>query len=115
MPNNSNIVFAAGQAQDLTDKRVHIIETTALPKSVAAMMAYNPEGDPQAVAADMADAARQLRTAEITYAVRDSDAFEGGIKAGDILAIIDGDIRVVDQHPEAHRAEGGGADDERRR
>lgn len=103
MPNNSNILFAARQAQDLTDKRVHIIETTAAPQSVAAMMAYNPEGDPRAVAADMADAARQLRTAEITYAVRDSDAFEGGIKAGDILAIIDGDIRVVDQHP-AHTA-----------
>lgn len=99
MPNNSNIVFAARQAQELTTKRVHIVETTSAPQSVAALMAYNPEADPEAVAADMAEAAAQLRTAEITYAVRDSDAFEGGIKAGDILAIIDGDIRVVESDP----------------
>lgn len=100
MPNNSNIVFAARQAKELTEKRVHIVETTAAPQAVAAMMAFNPEGDPEAVAADMADAARQLRIAEITYAVRDSDAFESGIKAGDVLAIIDGDIRVVADRPE---------------
>lgn len=100
MPNNSNIIFAARQAQELTTKRLHIIETTTAPQSIAAMMAYNPEGDPEAVAADMAEAAAQLRTAEITYAVRDSDAFEDGIKAGDILAIIDGDIRVVEDSPE---------------
>lgn len=96
MPNNGNIIFAARQAQELTSKRLHIIETTTAAQSVAAMMAYNPEGEPEAVAKDMAEAATQLRTAEITYAVRDSDAFENGIKAGDILAIIDGDIRVVE-------------------
>ncbi len=57
MPNNSNIVFAARQAQELTTKRVHIVETTSAPQSVAALMAYNPEADPEAVAADMAEAA----------------------------------------------------------
>lgn len=96
MPNNSNIIFAARQARELTSKRVHIVETRSAPQSVAALMAYNPEGDPAAVAAEMAQAAAQLRTVEITYAVRDSNAFAGGIKAGDILAIIDGEIRVVD-------------------
>lgn len=101
MPNNSNIFFAARQARDLTSKRVHIVETRSAPQSVAALMAYNPEADPEAVAADMAQAAGQLRTVEITYAVRDSDAFAGGIKAGDILAIVDGEIKVVDSEPHA--------------
>ena len=51
----------------------------------------------------MAEAAGQLRTVEITYAVRDSDAFEGGIKAGDILAIVDGEIKRRGSEPRTRR------------
>lgn len=95
LPNNSNVVFAARQAQQLSNRDVHVIETTAPPAGVAAMMAYNPHGEPADVSATMDAAARRVRTAEIAYAARDSEAWGDEIKAGDKLGIVDGEIKVV--------------------
>lgn len=102
LPNNSNIIFAARQAQQLSDKDVHVVETTAAPAGVAAMMAYNPLGEPADVSATMGAAAGRIRTGEVAYAVRDTEAWGDGIKAGDKLGIADGEIvAVVDGAEEA--------------
>src|SRR5690606_21075816 len=53
LPNNSNIVFTARQAMELTDRRVHVVPTRTVAAGVAAMMAYTPDGDPKTVAQTM--------------------------------------------------------------
>ncbi|HLT58785.1 MAG TPA: DAK2 domain-containing protein [Limnochordales bacterium] len=101
LPNNSNIVFTARQAMELTDRRVHVVPTRTVAAGVAAMMAYTPDGDPKTVAQTMDEAAKQVRTVEITYAVRDSEAWEVAVRAGDCIGLIDGEIRAAGPDPEA--------------
>lgn len=95
LPNNGNVVFAARQAQQLTSRDVHVIETKSPPEGVAAMMAFNPMEQAADVAETMDEAAGRVRTAEIVHAVRDSEGWGDGIKAGDMLGIIEGDIKVI--------------------
>lgn len=100
LPNNSNIVFTARQATELTARRVHVVPTRTAAAGVAAMLAYTPEGDAEAVAQVMSEAAGRIRTAEITYAVRDSEAWDVAVRAGDCIGLVDGEIRAVATDPE---------------
>lgn len=95
LPNNSNIVFAARQAQQLTEREVHVVETSSPPAGVAAMMAFNPLADLADAAVTMDEAVRRVRTAEVACAVRDTDGWGTDIKVGDRIGIVDGDIKVV--------------------
>ncbi|HEY8496836.1 MAG TPA: DAK2 domain-containing protein [Limnochordales bacterium] len=101
LPNNRNIVFTARQAVELTDRRVHVVPTRTAAAGVAAMMAYTPEGDAEAVAKTMSEAAERVRTAEITYAARDSEAWHIAVRAGDCIAVVGGEVRAVAADPEA--------------
>ncbi len=101
LPNNSNIVFTARQAVELTERRVHVVPTRTAAAGVAAMMAYTPEGDAAAVAKTMSEAAERVRTAEVTYAVRDSEAWDVAVRAGDCIALVGGSVRAVAQDPES--------------
>ncbi|MBQ7536141.1 MAG: DAK2 domain-containing protein [Stomatobaculum sp.] len=90
LPNNSNIILAASQAAELTEeKRVVVVPTKNIPQGITAMVSFMPECSPEENLEAMTDACHALKTAEITYAVRDThiDGFE--IHEGDIMAIGD--------------------------
>ena len=90
LPNNSNIILAATQAAELTeDKKVVVVPTKNIPQGITAMVSFMPESSPEENLETMVDACHALKTAEITYAVRDThiDGFE--IHEGDIMAIGD--------------------------
>src|SRR5690606_8802629 len=97
----SNIVFTARQAMELTDRRVHVVPTRTGAAGVAAMMAYTPGGDPKTVPQTMGEAAEQVRPGEIACAVRDSEAWEVAVRAGDCIGLTDGEIRAAGPDPEA--------------
>jgi DAK2 domain fusion protein YloV len=90
-PNNKNIIMAAQQCVPLTEKRVVIIPTTTIPQGVAAMLSMDTYSQTEAEIIENAnDAVRNVHTALITYAARDSD-FDGyEIKAGEYLGLLDG-------------------------
>lgn len=95
MPNNKNIIMAAEQAALLADKPTVVIPTTAIPQSITAMLAYNPEGeleDNQAVMTEMVGA---VKSGSITYAIRDTDIDGISIKKDDFMGLIDGNIKVA--------------------
>lgn len=95
MPNNKNIIMAAEQATLLADKPTVVIPTTAIPQSITAMLAYNPEGeleDNQAVMTEMVGA---VKSGSITYAIRDTDIDGISIKKDDFMGLIDGNIKVA--------------------
>lgn len=102
LPNNGNIIFAARQARQLTTRPVHIVETTSPSAGVAALLAFNPFGTGAEAASAMEEAAGRVRTGEITRAVRDSGAWADGIKTGDRIGVVEGDIKVV--APDEERA-----------
>ena len=98
LPNNKNIIMAAQQCVGLTDKNVVVIPTATVPQGISAMMAVDLEcGDADAIEQSMIEAAQNVRTAQITYAARDSE-FDGAvIHEGDYLALLEGKLFGVDK------------------
>lgn len=91
LPNNKNIVMAAEQCVPLTEKKVIVIPTKTVPQGITAMLNYNPDNESaEAVTAEMKEAIRNVHTAMVTYAARDSDFDGHTIHAGEYLALLDG-------------------------
>ena len=96
LPNNKNIILAAEQAVPLADRRVCVLPTRTIPQGIAAMLAFNPDGDVDENLVAMQKAADNVSTGSLTFAARDSD-FEGHkIKEGEILALDNGKLSFVD-------------------
>ncbi len=92
LPNNGNVVFAANQAANLSKRDVRVIPTKNVPMGIAAAIAFQGDLTPDENFARMCEASEHVKTAMITYAVRDSD-FEGvHMKQGDIIGLHNGKI-----------------------
>ena len=98
LPNNKNIIMAAEQCVRLCeDKTVVVLPTKTVPQGIAAMLAVDPEAGQEELTQIMTQAAQRVRTAEITYAARDSD-FDGfAIKEGDYLALLEHQLFGTDR------------------
>ena len=95
LPNNSNIILAAQQAQALSGKRVRVVPTKTVPQGVSALLAYNYSGDLHTNARAMERGAEEVRTAEVTTAVRDVRLNSLEVKEGEIIGLVDGELVVV--------------------
>ncbi len=95
LPNNSNIILAAQQAKDLSDKKVEIIPTRSVVQGISAMVAFDSEGDLGSIKSAMEDTADNVKYAEITHAVRDSQMNGFDIHEGSILGIVGDEISAV--------------------
>lgn len=92
-PNNSNIIMAAKQARDLVeDKNVIVIETKTVPQAIAGLISYNPELEPADLTAELTDAKDQVKTGQITYAVRDTNNNGVEIHTNDIIGLYGSNI-----------------------
>ena len=92
LPNNSNIILAAEQAQDFTDKKLFVIPTKTVPQGIATMLAFDPEADGETNAENMKESFAEVLTGSITYAVRDNEFDGNDIHEGDILGLAEGTI-----------------------
>ncbi|MBP3337141.1 MAG: DAK2 domain-containing protein [Clostridia bacterium] len=99
-PNNKNIILAAEQAAELSDKNVIVIPTKSIPEGVSAMLAFLPTLEPDANKNAMITAASLVKTGSVTYAVRDTNADGKDIKEGDILGVHGKEILAVGSSPE---------------
>lgn len=95
LPNNSNIILAAQQAQALSDKRVRVIPSKTVPQGVSALLAYNYNADLDDNARAMERSIEEVATAEITTAVRDVSVNGLSVHKGHIIGLIDGELEVV--------------------
>jgi DAK2 domain fusion protein YloV len=100
LPNNKNVILAAQQARDLTKKEVLVVPSKSIPQGIAALLAFDPEADLETNGQEMTAAIEEVKTGEVTYAVRDSSFNGQKIQAGDILGLIDGELSVLGQEPE---------------
>ncbi len=92
LPNNKNIIMAAQQCIGLTEKDVAVVPTETIPQGVTAMMSVDLELEQSALLEAMTSSIRNVSTALITYAARNSD-FDGfAISEGDYLALLDGKL-----------------------
>lgn len=95
LPNNSNIFMAADQAVELADASVKVVKTKTIQQGLTAMMGYNPEADVSINSKDMSAMMTEVKSAQVTKAVRDTNLDGREIKHDDWMGIIDGNIAVV--------------------
>lgn len=101
LPNNKNIILAANQAQTLTkDKDIIVIPTKTVPQGITAVISFMPEADTDTNMEAMIEAVKNVKTGQVTYAVRDTKIDNKEIHEGDIMGIGDQGILSVGQSVE---------------
>ncbi len=98
LPNNSNIIMAAQSACGLAEVPCGVVPTKSVPQAFAAMFVVDQEASLEDNIAEMIEAYAEVRTGEVTTAIKDSkDAHDNPIKDGDVIGIADGSIEAVGQ------------------
>ncbi len=100
LPNNSNIVLAAQQARDLLEgeRSITVIPSKSIPQGMAAAFAFQEEDDIQLNESRMNAAVSEVKTGQVTYAVRDT-SFDGlEIRAGHYIGIADSKIVATEEN-----------------
>ena len=96
LPNNSNIVLAAEQAAELSERNVTVIPTRTIPEGLAAVLSFKEEESAERNAEFMAAAAKNVISGQVTHAVRDTSIDGVQIREGEFIGIKGKSIVVSD-------------------
>lgn len=97
LPNNKNIVMAANQASEISEKDVRVIPTTSIPQGITCVTMFNQEAEVDENEEELKELMKSVKTGSVTYAVRDTE-LEGSnqkVEAGNKLGLIEGKIKEV--------------------
>ena len=95
LPNNSNIILAAQQAESLLDDvDVRVIPTKSIPQGLSACVMFNPQVDVDENVNEMMEAYKHVKTGSVTYAIKDTSMDGITINANDFMGILDKTIVV---------------------
>lgn len=97
LPNNKNIIMAAEQAAELADQDVLVVPTQTIPQGISAILAFHPDADIVTNKEIMDEARKQVKTGQVTYAVRDTQIDGITIENGNFMGIADGKIKATHQ------------------
>ena len=96
LPNNKNIVLAANQAKALVkDKEIIVIPTKTVPQGITAIINFMPDADAKTNEETMLEEIKNVKSGQVTYAVRDTKIDDKEIHEGDIMGIGDQGILAV--------------------
>ncbi len=96
LPNNKNIILAANQAQMMVeDKKIVVVPTKTVPQGITAVINYVPDMTAEENAKTMEQEIGNVKTGQVTYAVRDTVIDDKEIKQGDYMGIGDAGILSV--------------------
>ncbi|QNO16359.1 DAK2 domain-containing protein [Alkalicella caledoniensis] len=99
LPNNSNIILAAEQAEKIAPIPVKVVRSKTIPQGIAALLNYQSEGiDLEQLHSVMQDAISSVKSGQVTFAVRDSKYDNLDIKEGNILGIAENKIEVIGEN-----------------
>jgi len=98
LPNNSNIFMAASQAKAISSKNIIVIPSKSVPQGLSALLAFNLESTPDKNEEAMLEAINNVKTGQVTYAVRDTSYNDIEIHEDDILGIADSEIKSAGQN-----------------
>lgn len=98
LPNNKNIIMAAEQAVKLiSDRRVIVLQSRTIPQGISAMISFDSSCDVNENSVNMTAALDNVGTGSVTFAVRDSEFDDKKIRQGDILAMENGKLALVER------------------
>ncbi len=92
LPNNGNIILAATQAKEISDRNLHVIPSRSIPQGIAAMLSFKEESSVEDNVKVMSDVVKEVKTGQVTYAVRDTVFNNMEIKKDEIIALSEGSI-----------------------
>ena len=99
LPNNKNIVLAAEQAAELSDTPIAVVPSSNVPQGMAAMLAFNPDLSGEENAEAMRGALDEVRSGEVTTAVRSTTIDGVDVQEGQAIAILDGVLAAAAATP----------------
>ena len=92
LPNNKNIILAAEQTKELSDRNVVVVPTRSIPEGIGALIVFDEDAEVEENLENMIDYIEEVHTGQITYAVRDTEVNGTKIKKDDIIGLADEDI-----------------------
>jgi len=101
-PNNKNVVMSAQQAAKLSDSNIIVIPTTSVTQCMSCMLAFDSDSNADQNKELFEEVLSVVKSAQVTYAVRDTQIDDIVIKEGDYLSIVDGKIKSSEK--DAHLA-----------
>lgn len=100
LPNNKNIIMAAQQAVEISDKNVVVIPSRSIVQGITAMIAYDEEAEFEENKEAMTAALDEITSASVTFAARDCVLDDLEIKENDVMGLIEGKINLIGNIPE---------------
>ncbi|MGP3560911.1 DAK2 domain-containing protein [Geobacillus sp. BK01] len=97
LPNNKNVVMAAKQAAELSERRVIVIPSKTVPQGMAALLAFSPAQSAEQNERAMMAALSKVKTGQVTVSVRDTTIDGIEIQKGDYMGLFDNRIIVADK------------------
>jgi dihydroxyacetone kinase-like predicted kinase len=92
LPNNKNIILAAEEAKNISNKQVTVIPTINIPQGLVACLRLNPSGDYQEIISEMNDSLSEVEAGEITTATRSIEINGIKVKKGEVIALLNGQL-----------------------
>ncbi len=101
LPNNKNVILGAQQAARHSRKRVRVVKSVSIPQGMAALLALNPEQGIDENVRLMDASRREVKTVEVTKAIRNTTVDGLRIHAGQDIALLEGKLAVAEDSPRA--------------
>ena len=92
LPNNSNIILAANQAKDISDRNVQVIPTKSIQAGIASLIEYDSDISFEENVKVMTEASNNIRAGQVTHSIKDTSVNGINIEKDDIIGILDKDI-----------------------
>lgn len=92
LPNNGNIIMAANQAKELSEKNIIVLPTKNTPQGFSALVSFNGEANAEENEESMLEALKAVKSGQVTFAVRDTVMSGIDVKEGNIIGIAEGDL-----------------------
>ena len=89
LPNNRNVVPAAIQAAESAGKPVYVVPTRSMPQGIAAALSFSPESGAEENVEQMTEAAEDVRTGEVTTAVRSASVDGVDVESGQLMGLLE--------------------------
>jgi len=99
LPNNVNVVMAARQTSELSQKEVAVVPTKTIPQGISAVLAFNYQADLETNAHTMEQAAHSVQTAEVTTATRAAQINGVAVEEGEFIGLLDGELTASGNSP----------------
>ncbi len=91
-PNNSNIIMAANQAKEISEKNIVVIPTKNTPQGFTALVNFNAEASVEENEQALMESLGLVKSGQVTYAVRDTVMNDIDVKEGNIIGIAEGKL-----------------------